>query len=47
MAANLSSCQNNLAGNKNLQHDFWLLHSIDQARQELCFILGSERSSKM
>jgi hypothetical protein len=47
MAANLSSCQNNLAGNKNQQHDFWLLHSIDQARQELCFILGSERSSKM
>jgi hypothetical protein len=33
--ANLSSCQNNLAGNKNQQHDFWLLYSIDQASEEL------------
>jgi len=44
---NLSSYQNNLAGNKNQQHDFWLLHLIDQARQKLCFVMGSERSSKM
>jgi hypothetical protein len=36
-----------LPENKNQQHDFWLLHSIDRARQELCFILGGERSSKM
>jgi hypothetical protein len=32
---------------KSQQHDFWLLHSIDQASEELCSILGSERSSKM
>jgi hypothetical protein len=36
-----------LSETKNQQHDFWLLHSVDQAREELCFILGSERSSKM
>jgi hypothetical protein len=43
----ISSCHNNFVGNKNQQHDLWLLHSIDQARKELCFVLGSERSSKM
>ena len=46
IASNLSSCQNNLARNKNQQHNLWLLHPIDQAREELWFVLESESQAK-
>lgn len=36
---NLSSSDNNFSWDKNEEHNLWLLHPVDQTREELWFIL--------